>query len=89
MNFDAMVLRAMLRLARRREEAGEEALAVRVGGDHGAVRMAVRRLAACGLVDRGRGQPRLTMAGLAVAVALLPPRARRRTSAASRASRAA
>jgi|GEM_PF-2197329 len=78
MSFDAMVLRAMLRLARRREAADEDALAVRVGGTRGAVRGAVRRLAAGGLVARRRdGVPSLTLAGLALAVALLPPGARR------------
>ncbi len=91
MSFDAMVLRAMLRLARRREAADEEALAVRVGGTRGDVRAAVRRLGASGLVQReAGGPPSLTMAGLAVAVALLPAKAPRVPRApARRSSRAA
>ena len=74
MSIDAMVLRAMLRLARRREAAEEDAIAVRVGGSQGKVRASLRRLEADGLVERRvRQAPRLTMAGLAIAVALLPP----------------
>jgi Mn-dependent DtxR family transcriptional regulator len=92
MNLDAMVLRAMLRLARRREAAVEEALAVRVGGSPGDVRAAVRRLSARGLVDGDGALPRLTMEGLVLAVALLPARTTRsprRSPAPARASRAA
>jgi Mn-dependent DtxR family transcriptional regulator len=93
MSIDAMVLRAMLRLARRREDAAEEAIAVRVGGSSGQIRASLRRLAAGGLVERRTQQgPRLTMAGLAVAVALLPAQRRPRTAsarAAERRSRAA
>lgn len=91
MSFDAMVLRAMLRLARRREAADEDAVAVRVGGTRAAVRASVRRLAAGGLVARRRdGLPSLTLTGFALAVALLPPKARRAGRPASaRSSRAA
>jgi DNA-binding IclR family transcriptional regulator len=71
MNTDAMVLRALLRLARRRLPADDEAIVVRVGAAKGAVHAAIRRLDAQGLVER-RPSPRLTMAGLAVAVAMLP-----------------
>jgi hypothetical protein len=73
MDIDASVLRAILRLSRRREAADEEALLLRAGGNAGQVRAAVRRLATAGLVDIPAGRPpRLTMEGLAVAVALLP-----------------
>jgi Mn-dependent DtxR family transcriptional regulator len=72
MSSEAMVLRAMLRLARRREAAGHEALAVRVGASSREVRAALRRLDVAGLVERRHaGPPRLTLAGLAVAVGLL------------------
>jgi hypothetical protein len=89
MSIDAAVLRAMLRVARRREAADEEALVARVG-DPGEVRAALRRLDAKGLVERrGPQAPRLTMAGLAVAVGLLPASASRARRPARRASRAA
>jgi Mn-dependent DtxR family transcriptional regulator len=75
MSIDILILRAMLRLARRRKAADEGEVAVRVGGAPGSVRAALRRLDARGLVERRHGQaPRLTMAGFAVAVALLPER---------------
>lgn len=89
MSIELTVLRAMLRVARRREAADEEALAVRAGGSEAEVRDALRRLDAAGLVERrGGSAPRMTMAGLAVAVGLLPAAARSRRSA-RRASRAA
>jgi hypothetical protein len=73
MSTEATVLRAMLRLARRREAAEEEALAVRVGSDGGRLRAVLRRLEAAGLVERRPDlPPRLTMAGLAVAIGSLP-----------------
>jgi Mn-dependent DtxR family transcriptional regulator len=73
MNIEATILRAMLRVARRREAAEEDALAVRVGGSHAEVRVAIRRLENAGLVERRPSEaPRLTLAGLAVAVGLLP-----------------
>jgi Mn-dependent DtxR family transcriptional regulator len=71
MNTDAMVLRALLRLARRRLPADEAAIVLRVGATAPQVREALRRLDARGLVERAR-TPRLTMAGLTLAVALLP-----------------
>ncbi len=78
MTFDAMVLRAMLRLARRREAALDDALAQRVSGPPSGVRGALRRLEASGLVERRRdGAARLTLSGFALAVALLPPAAGR------------
>jgi Mn-dependent DtxR family transcriptional regulator len=73
MNLDAMVLRAMLRLARRRQDADEAEIALRVGEGPHAIRAALRRLDGLGLVERRpRGAPRLTMGGLALALALLP-----------------
>jgi Mn-dependent DtxR family transcriptional regulator len=75
--FDVMVLRAMLRLARRRQAAEDGEIAVRVSRPPSAVRAATRRLEQRGLVDRrGTSAPRLTMAGFALAVALLPSGAR-------------
>jgi Mn-dependent DtxR family transcriptional regulator len=89
MNIEATVLRAMLRVARRCEAADEEALALRVGGSPAEVRSALRRLDAAGLVERrARQAPRLTLAGLAVAVGLLPAGAARASSS-RRSSRAA
>jgi len=90
MNIEATVLRAMLRVARRCEAADEEALALRVGGSRARVRAAMRRLDSAGLVERRRGQaPRLTLAGLAVAVGLLPAGAAHARSSSRRSSRAA
>jgi Mn-dependent DtxR family transcriptional regulator len=90
MSIEAAVLRAMLRLARRREAADAEALAVRLGGSAAAVRAAIRRLDAAGLVERRAGDaPRLTMSGLAVAVGLLPASASGKGRSSRRSSRAA
>jgi DNA-binding IclR family transcriptional regulator len=74
MNTDAMVLRALLRLARRRLLADEAAIVLRVGAPPAQVRGALRRLDARGLVERG-AKLRLTMGGFALAIALLPRRA--------------
>ena len=74
--FDVTVLRAMLRLARRRQDA-DDGGQVRVGRPPHAVRAAVRRLDGLGLVEhRAPSARRLTMAGLALAIALLPGAAR-------------
>ena len=90
MNVDTQVLRAMLRLARRCEDADEEAIALRIGGSGASVRAALRRLDALGVVERrGERPPRLTMAGLALAVALLPPGAEKKARVPRRPSRAA
>jgi hypothetical protein len=79
MNCEARVLGAMLRLARRRELADEAAIGLRVSGSAREVRRSLRRLADQGLVERMHtGTARLSMAGLAVAVAMLPPSAPRR-----------
>jgi len=75
MTFDANVLRAMLRLARQRKAAEVDAVCLRVRGGERDVRQAMRRLRASGLVETRFGDPpRLTLEGLAVAVALLPSR---------------
>ncbi len=90
MSIDAAVLRGMLRLARRREAADEEGLVLRTGAAAPDVRASLRRLEALGFVERrGERGPRLTMEGLAAAVALLPAKARRAQRAPRRASRAA
>jgi Mn-dependent DtxR family transcriptional regulator len=90
MSFDGKVLRAMLRLARRREPAEDASVALRVGASEGQVRASMRRLGAAGLVERTPGRvARLTMSGFAVAVALLPLPAPARVRRTSRASRAA
>jgi Mn-dependent DtxR family transcriptional regulator len=89
MNSDAMVLRAMLRLARRRVAADEDEIALRVGKSSASVRASLRRLDALGLVEpRFRGGARLTMGGLALALAMLP-RGSRATSSTLRSPRAA
>lgn len=77
MSFDEMILRAMLRLARRREAATEGALELRCGGSGREVRQSIRRLEAAGLVYRSgaQGSARLTLQGLAMAIARLPRRA--------------
>ncbi len=75
--FDVMVLRAMLRLARKRQQADDSEIALRVARPPHAVRAAVRRLSGQGLVERrARQAPRLTMEGFVLAVALLPHAAR-------------
>jgi Mn-dependent DtxR family transcriptional regulator len=90
MTFDAYVLRAMLRLARGRKSAEVDDLALRVGSAPSKVRASMRRLRASGLVEPlGTTESRLTMAGLAVAVAMLPRGMPKRGSTAARTSRAA
>src|ERR1700722_16757689 len=90
MSIDTTVLRAMLRLSRRREAADEDALTVRSGHPRASGPNALRRLEAQGLVERRpRLPPRLTMTGLAVAVALLPTPAARPLRRARRNSRVA
>jgi hypothetical protein len=80
----------MLRLARRRQSAQDEQVALRVGGTAANVRASLRRLRAQGFVEIPfDGPARLTMAGLAVAVALLPTAAPKRVRTSARTSRAA
>ena len=69
MRYEIQVLRAMLRLARRRERADVGRIVDRVQGPSTQVREALRRLEAAGLVERRPEGPRLTLAGFAVAVA--------------------
>ena len=69
MSLEIDVLRALLRLARRRTPPTLEQLVVRVGGEEDDVRRALRALAKSGLVQRTSAGLRLSMAGLAVAVA--------------------
>jgi Mn-dependent DtxR family transcriptional regulator len=90
MSIDTLILRAMLRLSRRREAAEEESLVLRAAASRAAVRDSLRRLEALGLVERRVDRaPRLTMEGLAAAVALLPARAAGQARGRKRTSRAA
>jgi Mn-dependent DtxR family transcriptional regulator len=76
MNDDSLVLGAMLRLARRRIEADVNELYERVGVEQPRIRASLRRLDAAGLVERRATGARLTMSGMAMAVALRPARLR-------------
>jgi DNA-binding IclR family transcriptional regulator len=70
MSYDLSILRAMLRLARKREAAGVGALLDRAGGDAAGVRAALRRLEQQGMVERQDAErARLTFVGFAVAYA--------------------
>jgi DNA-binding IclR family transcriptional regulator len=69
MSLDIDVLRALLRLARRRTSPTLDQLVERVGADEPAVRRALVGLARSGLVQRTPAGIRLSLAGLAVAVA--------------------
>jgi DNA-binding IclR family transcriptional regulator len=69
MSLEIDVLRALLRLARRRTPPTLEQLVVRVGGDAADVRRALASLARSGLVQRTPAGVRLSLAGFAVAVA--------------------
>jgi hypothetical protein len=75
MNHELLVLRAVLRLARRRAEANVDAIEVRVGSGAPRVRVSLRRLERAGLLYRSGDTAKLTLEGLALAVALLPVRA--------------
>jgi hypothetical protein len=90
MSIEAAVLRAMVRMARRGEAVDEEALFARVAGSREELRATLRRLDVAGFVERRAGRPpRLTMGGLALAVALLPSRQEAVKRVTRRASRAA
>lgn len=69
MSLEIDVLRALLRLARRRTPPTLEQLVVRVGGEEADVRRALSSLAKSQLVQRTPAGLRLSLAGLAVAVA--------------------
>lgn len=79
MSLDTDVLRALLRLSRRRSSPTLEELSLRVSGDEAAVRRALFSLAKSGLVQRTPAGLRLTLAGLAVAVAVGAGRRRSRS----------
>jgi hypothetical protein len=97
MHYELSVLRALLRLARRRASADIDQLLVRVGGVPADLRDALRRLEKAGLVERlphggfagaGEAAGRLTLSGLAVAVASVANRGGR-ADRADRAGRSA
>lgn len=81
MSYDLSVLRAVLRLSRRNRAVTVDELLLRVGGDVADVRAALRALVASDLVQSTPRGPALTLTGLAVAVASLPPRAQPRAAA--------
>lgn len=68
-SLDIDVLRALLRLARRQTPPTMEQLVVRVGAEPEAVRRSLVALAKNGLVQKTPGGLRLSLPGLAVAVA--------------------
>lgn len=69
MSLEIDVLRALLRLARRRRPPTLEQLVDRVGGEEADVHRALASLARGGLVQRTPAGLRLSLSGLAVAVA--------------------
>lgn len=81
MSFELDVLRAFLRLARRRTPPTLDQLVVRVGGEEPAVRDALKLLTRQGLLQRTSAGLGLSMAGLAVAVAVAQRPAPRKTVA--------
>ena len=73
MTLDARLLRALLGFAQARTPADDDALALRLRIQPFEVRRATRRLQAAGFLRREQSScSRLTMAGLALAVALSP-----------------
>jgi hypothetical protein len=90
MSHDGAILRALLRLARRRVAASENDVSLRVRGAPNEVRTGLRRLRAQGLVATPEPERWvLTMPGLAFAVAMLPSRPEQAITRGSSASRAA
>jgi hypothetical protein len=89
MSIDIEVLRAMLRLARRRVEASEAELSLRVRAEPSEIRSSIRRLRVLGVLQVQGQTPRLTLEGLALSVALARPSARVPTRVVIGASRAA
>ena len=72
MNHDLYVLRALARLSRQRKTVDDESLVLRAGGTPEEVRASLGRLAGDGLIawaGLSGQQIRLTLSGLAVAVA--------------------
>lgn len=87
MDYEHSILRALLRLSRRRALADSGSLLDRVGGTSAELRDALRRLEASGFVDRRtESDVRLTLPGLAVAVASVAGR-RKKTIAQPRPAR--
>ncbi|MFO0672418.1 MAG: hypothetical protein U0235_22880 [Polyangiaceae bacterium] len=84
MHTELAILRAMLRLQRRRAVIDEASLLVRVGGTEAELEIGLRALEAAGFIHIEGGQPRLSMAGLAVAIAQIPPVAAKRAAARGR-----
>jgi Mn-dependent DtxR family transcriptional regulator len=81
MHYDISVLRAIVRLSRRRNHgfsgANPEALLQRVPGRAADLRASLRRLSRAGLVDvKPFGNVSLTLSGLTIAVASMPPKRR-------------
>src|SRR5690606_28630588 len=70
MSLEIDVLRALLRLARRRTNPTIDQLVVRVGAEEASVRRALSSLARDGLIQRTPAGMRLSLFGLAVAVAV-------------------
>lgn len=91
MHTELAILRAMLRLQRRRATCDLDTLLVRLGGTEAELRVGLRALEAAGFVERlGKASAaRLTMAGLAVAVAQIAPIGARKRAAAPRVRRVA
>lgn len=71
-SLEIEVLRAMLRLARRRSAPSLEAILIRVPSpaDEASVRASLKRLVSANLVHVTPKGPRLTLTGFAVAVAM-------------------
>jgi Mn-dependent DtxR family transcriptional regulator len=90
MNLDARVLRATYGLARRQKTVNESEIAQRLAASPAAVRASLRRLQTAGLTEtRPEGTRRLTLAGLAIALALQSAHAPRMRPWVFRAARAA
>ncbi len=88
-NHDLDVLRALARLSRMRKTVDDESLALRASGSLNDVRLSLRRLARADLVTRTDQGARLTMMGLAVAVASSRSASRGRATRPTAARRAA
>jgi Mn-dependent DtxR family transcriptional regulator len=77
-SFDAKVLCVLFRLAGRRTSVSEAGIAARSGAGPAAVSASVRRLEVAGLAEgRSAACVRLTLAGLALASALVSAQAAR------------
>jgi len=81
MSHDLDVLRALLGLTSRRKSPTLDDLSLRLGSEPDAVRRSLFSLARNGLVQRTSGGLRLSLAGLAVAVAAGGPTRRARKKA--------